>query len=71
MQNFRKATRGSKYEERPLVEEFKREISITICWKLMESEQQPDLIEQWYDRPITLDRNWRESKREEKRLRRQ
>jgi len=31
VQNFRKAARGSRYEERPLVEEFKREISITIC----------------------------------------
>jgi len=31
VQEFRRAVRGSKYEERPLVEEFKREINIIIC----------------------------------------
>jgi len=71
VQEFRRAARGSRYGERPLVEEFKREISITICQRLIESEQQSDLIEQWYDRPITLDRNRRESRRKEERLREQ
>jgi len=37
--------------------------------KLMEAENQPGSIEQWFKRVITLDRNWRESKREEERLR--
>ena len=35
----------------------------------MEAENQPSSIEQWFKRAITLDRNWRESRREEKRLR--
>ena len=35
----------------------------------MEAENQPVSIKQWYKRAMTLDRNWRESKREEERLR--
>jgi len=30
--------------------------------KLMEAENQPGSIEQWYRRAIALDRNWRESR---------
>jgi len=69
VQEFRRAARGSKYEGRPLVEEFKRGINATIYQRLIESEWQPELVKQWYDRPIALDRNWRESKREEEQLR--
>ena len=43
--------------ERPLVEEFKRDMNETIYQKLMESEQQPSSIKQWYDRAIALDKN--------------
>jgi len=50
------------------VEEFKRGINITICQKLMELEWLPSSIEQWYNKTIALDRNWRESKRKEERL---
>jgi len=35
----------------------------------MEVENPPASIEQWYRRAMVLDRNWRESRREEKRLR--
>ena len=35
----------------------------------MEVEEQPAIIEQWYRRAMVLDRNYRESKREEERLR--
>ena len=35
----------------------------------MEAENQPGSIEQWFKRVIALDRNWRESRREEERLR--
>ena len=35
----------------------------------MEAKNQPATIEHWFKRAITLDRNWRESKREEERLR--
>ena len=35
----------------------------------MEAENPPASIEQWYRRATALDRNWRESRREEERLR--
>jgi len=38
--------------------------------KLMEVENPPASIEQWYKRATALDRNWRESRKEEERLRR-
>jgi len=41
----------------------------TIWQKLIESECQPSLIEQWYDRMIALNRNWKKSRREKERLR--
>jgi len=41
----------------------------SIRRKLMEAENQPGSIEQWFKRAITLDRNYRESRREEERLR--
>jgi len=68
VQKFKRAVRGSEYEERPLIEEFKRGINGGIRRKLMESENPPTSIEQWYRRAMALDRNWRESRREEERL---
>ena len=38
MQEFKRAARGSRYERRPLVEEFKREMNRVIRRKLMEAE---------------------------------
>ena len=61
--------RGSRYEERSLIEEFKREMNRAIRRKLMEAENQLGFIEQWFRRAMALDRNWRESRREEERLR--
>ena len=69
MQEFKRAARGSRYKERPLVEEFKRGMNGGIRRKLMEVENSPASIEQWYRRATVLDRNWRESRREEERLR--
>ena len=69
VQEFKWAARGSGYEGRPLVEEFKRGMNGGIQRKLMEAENPPASIEQWYRRATALDRNWRESKREEERLR--
>jgi len=69
VQEFKRTARGSGYEERPLVEEFKRGMNGRIIRKLMESENPPTSIEQWYQRAMALDRNWRESRREEERLR--
>ena len=68
VQEFKRAARGSGYEGRPLVKEFKREMNGAIRRKLMESENQLGSIEQWYRKATALDRNWRESRREEKRL---
>ena len=68
MQEFKRAARGSRYEGRPLVEEFKRGMNGGIRRKLMESENPLTSIEQWYRRATALDRNWRESRREEERL---
>jgi len=69
MQEFKKAARGSGYEGRPLVEEFKRGINRGIRRKLMEAESQLASIEQWYKRATALNRNWRESRKEKERLR--
>ena len=52
-----------------MVEEFKRDINGGIRRKLMEVENPPTSIEQWYRRAMALDRNWKESRREEERLR--
>jgi len=68
VQEFKRAARGSGYEGRPLIEEFKRGINEGIRRKLMEAENPPTSIEQWYRRATALDRNWRESRREEERL---
>ena len=51
------------------MEEFKQWMNGTIQRKLMEAENQPSSIKQWYRRATALDRNWRESQREEERLR--
>jgi len=69
VQEFKRAARGSGYEEKPLVEEFKRGMNGGIRRKLMEEENLLTSIEQWYRRTMALDRNWRESRREEERLR--
>ena len=69
VQEFKRAVRGSGYEGRPLVEEFKRGMNGGIRRKLMEAENLLTSIENWYRRATVLDRNWRESRREEERLR--
>ena len=69
VQEFKRAVRGSGYEERPLVEEFKRGMNGRIRRKLMEAENPPTSIKQWYRRSMALNRNWRESRKEEERLR--
>jgi len=68
VQEFKRAARGSGYEGQPLIEEFKRGMNGGIRRKLMEAKNPPASIEQWYRRATALDRNWRESRREEKRL---
>ena len=69
IQEFKRIARGSGYKGRPLVEEFKRGMNGGIRRKLMEAENPPASIEQWYRRAMALDKNWRESRREEERMR--
>ena len=69
VQEFKRAARGRGYEGWPLIEEFKRGMNGGIQRKLMEAENLPASIEQWYRRATALDRNWRESQRVEERLR--
>jgi len=57
VQEFKRAARGSRYERRPLVKEFKKEINGGIRRKLMEAENLPASIKQWYKRTMALDRN--------------
>ena len=68
VQEFKRAVRECGYERRLLVEEFKRRMNRVIRRKPMEAKNQPGSIEQWYRRATALDRNWRESKQEEERL---
>jgi len=69
VQEFKWAARGSGYEGRPLIEEFKRGMNRMIRKKLMEVERLPTSIEQWYECTTNLNRHWRKSRREEERLR--
>ena len=62
VQEFKRAARGSGYEGRPLVEEFKQGMNGAIRRKLMKAKNQPSSIKQWYRRATALDRNWRESR---------
>ena len=57
MQEFKRAVRGSGYEGRPLVEEFKREMNGVIRRKLMETKNQLGSIKQWYKRVTALNKN--------------
>jgi len=68
VQIFKRIARGSGYERRLLIEKFKRGINGGIRRKLTEAENPPTSIKQWYQRAMALDRNWRESRREEERL---
>jgi len=69
VQEFKRAARGSGYEGQPLVEEFKRGMNEGIRRKLIEAENPPTSMKNWYRRATALDRNWRESRRKEERLR--
>ena len=57
VQEFRRAVRESGYEERSLIEEFKRGMNGIIRRKLMEVERHSTSIEQWYECTTNLDRH--------------
>ena len=44
MQEFKKVARGSNYEGRPLIKEFKRGLNRSIRRKLAEAEEPPTTI---------------------------
>ena len=70
MQEFKKVARGSGYERRPLIKEFKRGLNRSIRRKLAEAEEPPTTIEEWQERAVRLDRNQRQSRIEERMLER-
>jgi len=47
MQEFKKVTRRSSYERRPLIKEFKRGLNGSIRRKLAEAEEPPTTIREW------------------------
>ena len=69
VQEFKRVARESRYEGRLLMEEFKKEMNGGIRRKLIKAENLLTSIEQWYRRATALDRNKRESRRKEERLR--
>ena len=66
MQEFRRAARGSGYERRALIDEFKRGLNGTIKRKLAEAESPPSTITEWQERAVKLDRNTRQSRAEDR-----
>jgi len=68
VQEFKRAARGSGYEGRALVEEFKKGLNGTIRRRLAEAEAPPADITQWQERAVQLDRNMRQSRAEERML---
>jgi len=70
VQEFKKVTRESSCEERPLIEEFKKGLNGTIRRKLAKAEKLPSTIGEWQEKAVRLDRNQRQSRVEERMLRR-
>jgi len=68
VQEFKKVTRRSGYEGRPLIEEFKRGLNRSIRRKLVETEKPPTTIGEWQEKVVRLDRNQRQSRIEERML---
>jgi len=66
VQEFKKVARGSGYEGRPLIKEFKRGLNRSIRRKLVEVEEPPTTIGKWQERAVRLDRNQRQSRMEER-----
>jgi len=68
IQEFKKVTRESGYEGRPLIKEFKRGLSGVLRRKLAEAEEPLTTIGEWQGRAVRLDRNQRKSRAEERML---
>jgi len=70
VQEFKKVARGSGYEGRPLIKEFKRGLNGAIRRKLAKAEELPTTIGEWQKRAVRLDRNQRQSRAKERVLER-
>lgn len=57
VQEFRRAAKDSGYEEKLLIEGFKQEINRVIRRKLIETEQLPRNIKQWYEQVTSLNKH--------------
>ena len=66
VQEFRRAARGSSYEGRALIDEFKRGLNRMIKRKLVEAESPPSTIGEWQEKAVKLDRNTRQSRAEDR-----
>ena len=66
---FKRVAGNSDYKGKLLVEKFKQEMDRRIRKQLMEAECPLKSIKQQYERSTRLDRNCRESRREEERMR--
>jgi len=66
VQIFKRTARGSGYEGRALVEEFKRGLNRVIRRRLAEAEIPPTTITEWQERAVKLDHNMRQSRAEER-----
>jgi len=65
VQEFEKAALEAGYEGYPLVVEFKRSLNAGLWKRLTELRPMPVTIEEWYDKAIMMDRQWRVEKTEE------
>ena len=68
IQKFKRVAKRNGYKRRLLIKKFKRGIKRVIWRKLIRVEHPSRSIEQWYKRMTNLNKHWRKSKREEKRL---
>ena len=66
VQEFRRATRGSRYEGRALINKFKRGLNGTIKRKLAKAKSPPSTITEWQERAVRLDRSTRQSRVEDR-----
>jgi len=59
VQKFKKVARGSGYEGKPLIKEFKRRLNGAIRRKLAKEEEPPTTIGEWQERAVRLDKDQR------------
>jgi len=65
VQDFEKAALEAGYEGYPLVVEFKCSLNAGLWRRLMELWPMPVTIEQWYDKTIMMNHQWKVAKTEE------